>query len=231
MLVYRPNTTDLKKTTKEKFLDGVALVPVGAIMPYAGATVPSGYLFCDGSEVLKATYSLLYSRIGDLYKGAGSLVGAGTFKLPDLRGRFALGKDNMDNTTLPDITTQDSVNSPIPITVDAGGGTAGRVTDATASSLGSGSGTATKTLTVNNLPEHKHTLKGTTGGQYGAIGASTLTDANTELVDGLGGAVNGAKILKNSGGIEVVSGSLGTAVNVMNPYLTINYIIYTGVTS
>jgi len=231
MLVYRPNTTDLKKTTKEKFFDGVALVPVGAIMPYAGATLPSGYLFCDGSEVSKATYNLLYSKIGDLYKGAGSLIGAGTFKLPDLRGRFPLGKDNMDNTTLPDITTQDSVDSPIPITVDAGGGLAERVAEESARSIGSGSGSSTKTLTVNNLPEHKHTLKGTTGGQYGAIGDSTFTDANTELTDGLGGAANGARLLKNSGGVEVVSGSLGTAVNIMNPYLTITYIIYTGVTS
>jgi len=231
LLIYRPNTVGLKKTTKEKFLDGVALVPVGAIMPYAGATAPSGYLLCDGSEISKATYSLLYSKIGDLYKGAGNLVGAGTFKLPDLRGRFPLGKDNMDNTTLPDITTQDSVDSPVPILVNAGGGTAGRVTETAGSSLGSGSGSATKTLTVNNLPEHKHTLNGTTGGQYGAIGGLGLTDPEAVLTDGLGGAVDGAKLLRNSGGVEVVSGSLGTALNVMNPFLTINYIIYTGVTS
>ena len=231
LLVYRPNTVGLKKTTKEKFLDGVALVPVGVIMPYAGTTAPSGYLFCDGSEVSKSTYNLLYSKIGDVYKGVGSLVGAGTFKLPDLRGRFALGKDNMDNTTLPDITTQDSVDSPVPILVNAGGGPAGRVTETAASSLGSGSGTATKTLTANNLPEHKHTMKGSSNGQYGGIGDSTLTDPDSIPVDGLGGAANGARLLKNSGGVQITSGSLGTAVNVMNPYLTINYIIYTGVTS
>jgi microcystin-dependent protein len=231
LLVYRPNTVGLKKTTKEKFLDGVALVPVGGIMPYAGATAPSGYLFCDGSEVSKSTYNLLYSKIGDLYKGAGSLVGAGTFKLPDLRGRFALGKDNMDNTTLPDITTQDSVNSPVPIQVNPGGGAAGRVLETAASSLGSGSGTSTKTLTANNLPEHSHTLQGENGGQYGAIGESTLTDGDATSTDGLGGATNGAKLLKNSGGVKLTSGSIGTALNVMNPYLTINYIIYTGVTS
>jgi microcystin-dependent protein len=231
ILIYRPDTVGLKKTTKEKFLDGVALVPVGAIMPYAGATAPSGYLLCDGSEVSKSTYTLLYSKIGDIYKGAGSLVGAGTFKLPDLRGRFPLGKDNMDNTTLPDITTQDSVNSPVPILVNAGGGAANRVTETAASSLGSGSGTATKTLTVNNLPEHKHTMKGASNGQFGALGDSTLTDADSVPIDGLGGAANGARLLKNSGGVQVTSGSLGSAVNVMNPYLTINYIIYTGVTS
>jgi len=230
ILIYRPNTVGLKKTTKEKFLDGVALVPVGGIMPYAGQTAPSGYLFCDGSEVSKATYTLLYSRIGDTYKGVGSLIGAGTFKLPDLRGRFALGKDNMDNITLPDITTQDSVNSPVPILVNAGGGAANRVTETAASSLGSGSGAATKTLTVNNLPDHKHTMKGSSNGQYGALGDSTLTDPDAVPVNGLGGAADGAKLLKNSGGVAVTSGSLGTAVNVMNPYLTINYIIYTGVT-
>lgn len=228
ILVYRPNTVGLKKTTKEKFLDGVALVPVGAIMPYAGVTVPSGYLLCDGSEISKSTYSLLYSRIGDTYKGAGNLVGAGTFKLPDLRGRFPLGKDNMDNVDLPDITTQDSVDSPVPIKVNAGGGAAGRVTDAQASSLGSSSGSATKTLAETNLPEHKHTMKGSANGQYAAIGASNLTDPESVLTDGLGGAAGGARLLQSSGGVE--SATLGSPVNVMNPYLTINYIIYTGVT-
>ena len=231
LLIYRPNTVGLKKTTKEKFLAGVALVPVGAIMPYAGATVPEGFLLCDGSEISKATYTLLYSKIGDLYKGAGNLTGAGTFKLPDLRGRFALGKDNMDNTTLPDITTQDSVDSPVPILVNAGGGAAGRVSDTAASSLGSGSGSSTKTLTVNNLPEHSHDMQGSSNGQYGAIGDSALTDSESITIDGLGGATNGARLLKNSGGVQIGSGSLGSAVNVMNPYLTINYIIYTGVTS
>jgi microcystin-dependent protein len=70
--------------TKETLLRHVASVPVGAIMPYAGTTLPDGYLLCDGSEVRTADYPALYGVIGYTYKSATLLLGAATFALPDL---------------------------------------------------------------------------------------------------------------------------------------------------
>lgn len=64
-------------------------MPVGAIVPYAGATAPSGWLLCDGSAVSRETYRALFTAIGTTY-GTGD--GATTFNVPDLRGRFPLGK-------------------------------------------------------------------------------------------------------------------------------------------
>ena len=67
----------------------VALVPAGSIQMYGGAAAPTGWLLCDGSTVSRAAYSTLFSAIGVAY-GAGD--GSTTFKLPDLRQRFPLGK-------------------------------------------------------------------------------------------------------------------------------------------
>ena len=67
------------------------LIPAGTIVPTANqntATPPSGWLFCNGQTLSTSTYATLYSAIGTKY-GTG---GAGTFKVPDLRQRFILGK-------------------------------------------------------------------------------------------------------------------------------------------
>ena len=61
------------------------VVPAGALMYYATTNIPSGWLFCDGSAVTRATYASLYSAIGTTY---GSGDGSTTFNLPDLRGQF-----------------------------------------------------------------------------------------------------------------------------------------------
>ena len=60
----------------------------GLIEPFAGSTVPTGYLLCDGSAVSRTTYATLYAVIGDTF-GAGD--GSTTFNLPDLGGRVPLG--------------------------------------------------------------------------------------------------------------------------------------------
>lgn len=60
------------------------LVPVGTILPYGGATAPSGYIICDGQSLSRTTYAALYTAIGTAF---GSVDG-NSFNVPDLRGRF-----------------------------------------------------------------------------------------------------------------------------------------------
>lgn len=62
----------------------------GFIAAYAGANPPAGWLACDGRAVKRADYPELFAAIGTAY-GAGD--GKTTFKLPELRARFALGVD------------------------------------------------------------------------------------------------------------------------------------------
>lgn len=65
-------------------------LPVGAIIPYASDTIPENWLICNGQEVSRTTYSILFGIIGTTY-GVGD--GSTTFNLPNLKGRVAVGKD------------------------------------------------------------------------------------------------------------------------------------------
>lgn len=58
-------------------------VPVGTIIPFAGNSVPQGYLLCDGSAISRTDYASLFAVIGTIY-GAGD--GNSTFNLPNLDG-------------------------------------------------------------------------------------------------------------------------------------------------
>lgn len=64
---------------------------VGAILPFAGSTIPDGFLVCDGSAISRSDYSDLFEVIGTTY-GAGD--GTTTFTLPNMQGRATVGPDN-----------------------------------------------------------------------------------------------------------------------------------------
>ena len=66
-------------------------VPSGSVFCMVVATVPSGYLECNGTAVSRSTYAVLFAVIGTAY-GTGN--GSTTFNLPDLRGEFVRGFDN-----------------------------------------------------------------------------------------------------------------------------------------
>ena len=56
-------------------------------MAFGGATAPTGWLVCDGSSVLRASYPDLFAAIGTTW---GSVDGT-HFNVPDLRGMFLRG--------------------------------------------------------------------------------------------------------------------------------------------
>lgn len=225
-LVYRGGV-GLLKMTKAALIRHIPLVPVGSILPFAGTSAPEGYLLCDGSEVLISNYPDLYNIIGFTYKPAIYLRGAGTFALPDLRGRFPLGRDNMNNG----IQVPDSTNPGVTIstTTDINGNastSAHRVNEVTANSVGLGNNAATGYVTLGtaNLPQHTHTLNDGITQYYAASPPGSPADPNAIAGYGLSGDSTGSG-LPSSG---PVSGSTGLPFNVMNPYQTINYIIFTG---
>lgn len=69
-------------------------IPAGIVMYMAAATVPTGYLECNGAAVSRAAYANLFAVIGTTY-GTGD--GSTTFNLPDLRGEFIRGLDRGRN--------------------------------------------------------------------------------------------------------------------------------------
>lgn len=198
--------TGVYRITKRNFLKSIPLVPAGAIMPYGGEEAPDGWLLCDGSEVLKTDYNELWLAIQHNFKDP-SLIsdnGVNRFALPDFRGRFALGLDNM------------------------GGPSANRVTNIAADAIGGNAGSQSTNIEVNNLPEHEHDLEGDSGTQFYGIrvGAGEPVDDNAITLPIEPGA-GGTQGLAASGGIKT-DATLGDSLNVMNPYLAVNYIIYTG---
>tara|TARA_R110000782_G_scaffold38037_15_gene89649 strand:+ start:47 stop:2101 length:2055 start_codon:yes stop_codon:yes gene_type:complete len=206
LLNVTTGTTGVKRITKRNFLKTIPLVPAGAMMPFGGEESPEGWLLCDGSEVNKSDYNVLWLAIQHNFKDA-SLVsdnGVAKFTLPDFRGRFALGLDDM------------------------GGPSANRVTDIAADAIGGNAGLESTTVATSNLPEHEHDLEGDSGTQfYGVrVGAGEPVDSNAitlPIEPGLGGTQG----IASSGGIKTET-ALGTPLNVMNPFLAVNYIIYTG---
>ncbi len=239
-IISRPPLNNLLKIRKSALWAAISRMPIGMIAPFAGPTPPVGWLLCDGSEILRADFPELFEVIRFTYGDPLTLLGqvGATFKLPDLRGRFPLGFDNMTSgLTVP------SKDNPL-VNVTTGGGNANRVVDPDADfdSLDpyaprNGSGTDSVTIDISNLPDHKHDLRGTRddgtkGQQYYAIRDSV--ESNTD-VDKVLHTENGptnfgsGQFLPNSGGVLTPSGvSLQTPVDVMNPFLAMNFIIYTG---
>jgi microcystin-dependent protein len=225
LLVFRPSESGsvfsgLIKQTRDNFVADLGL-PIGAVLPYAGLNPPLGFLLCDGSEVQKAQFPDLYNIISDFYNGTAPLLGANTFRLPDLRGRNAMGRDNMDNAL--------SVPLPSGGFTDAGGGKANRVPDAAADSIAGSGGSSVSTLTLANLPEHSHSLTTPSGSQFFAVRNDPAVSPPATTGPG-GTAILQAQYLNDSGGIKKPSlgFTFGQPINTMNPYLTLNYIIRSG---
>ena len=206
LLNVTTGSTGVRRITKRNFLKTIPLVPAGAMMPFGGVEAPTGWLLCDGSEIAKSDYNALWLAISHNFKDA-SLVsdnGVAKFTLPDFRGRFALGLDNM------------------------GGPSANRVSNIAADAIGGNAGVETTAIATDNLPEHEHDFEGASGTQfYGVrVGAGAPVDNNAislPIEPGLGGTQG----IASSGGIKT-DATLGTPLNVMNPFLAVNYIIYTG---
>ena len=63
------------------------LCPTGTVESFAGSVAPDGWLLCNGTNVPRNTYPVLFNVIGVTY-GAGD--GASTFTLPDMRGKVSI---------------------------------------------------------------------------------------------------------------------------------------------
>jgi microcystin-dependent protein len=139
-----------------------ALLPIGAILPYGGATEPPKFLFGYGQNVSRTTYADLFTVYGTTY-GAGD--GLTTFGLPDLRGRVVAGQDDMGGTSANRLT-------------GLTGGVDGDV-------LGGTGGSQSHTQTTAEMPTHDHSLADIVRGDGGGgdvvadnaagVGASTTS--------------------------------------------------------
>jgi len=74
------------------------ILPAGSLIMYGGTSAPTGWLFCDGSAISTTTYSDLYAVLGSAYNIGNEVLG--TFRLPDLRSKTAMGSGLGDSDFL-----------------------------------------------------------------------------------------------------------------------------------
>ena len=222
-------------------LQGISLATGGGapgiISQFAGSTAPPGYLLCDGAAVSRTTYSSLFTTIGTTY-GTGD--GSTTFNLPNLQNRIPVGKGSdsefdtlgetggakavsLAATNIPahshtgttDSETQEhthgfSTSSDQAILNIHGAGSASVISGAAGSAVGSGARSSYRSGGANiggatsyDAWVHTHSHSGTTGGR-------SATHNHTFTTSSVGG---------NGSGVD--------AVNNLQPYIVVNYIIKT----
>lgn len=194
------------------------IVPIGAGMDWFSSTLPSKWLWRDGSAVSRTTYAALFDEIGTTY-GAGD--GSTTFNLPDDRGRVTAGKDDMGGTAANRLTT-------------AGSGVDG-------ATLGASGGEEIHTLTTGEMPSHTHTastgsagahthdLTLATGGGNGFDSTPSETKFSNDTPTGGDRTGTTTSAGAHTHTVTVNSAGSGDAHNNVQPTLVCNKIIYAGV--
>lgn len=66
---------------------GGVLVPSGQVIPFMSAAIPNGWLLADGAILSQIIYPALFASLGNSWGAAP----AGSFALPDLRGKVLIG--------------------------------------------------------------------------------------------------------------------------------------------
>ena len=177
-------TTKVPPAMLEEGSEAIGLVPIGALVPFAGATVPANWLLAHGQSLVRADYAALFTAIGVTY---GSASGT-TFNLPDMRGRVAAGRDNMGGTPANRLTSG--------------------VSGIDGASLGAAGGNQNLHQHSHGVtdPGHAHTFLGS--------GASNVGADDSAMAEGVGYDGGGGTVQPNTTGISIQNAGSGASQNV-----------------
>jgi microcystin-dependent protein len=175
---------------------------LGEVKMFAGNFAPRGWALCEGQVLAISQNTALFSLLGSTYGGDGRT----TYALPDLRSRVPVGTGNG-----PGLLNY---------------------------RLGQQGGAENNTLTVNQLPSHTHLATGTVTpnastekatsddptGKYPSAAVYPISRAELKPVLTYGDTTN-AKMGSNPVNVTVSNTGGNQAINNIQPYLSINYII------
>lgn len=149
--------------------------PTGVVQMYAGSTIPSGWMDCDGSAISRTTYAKLFAIIGTTF-GTGD--GSTTFNIPNLKGRVPMGSGTGAQNG------------------GSGSGAISGGTALTARSAGAWGGAEGHQLTLAQMPSHRHALNAVssltqTGSAQAAGATGTPAWGVTDYAGGSSAGSNG----------------------------------------
>lgn len=201
---------------------------VGAVYMFAGSVAPQGYLLCDGSAVSRSTYADLFNILDTTY-GEGD--GETTFNLPNLSGKvivgssesYPLGTTGGEETHVLTSGEIPSHNHEVP-------------------QHGHSNDIAAKTpVLTHSVTQPAFTYASTGGtkgsrvigtGGYAIAGTSTAAatrSANVVMANHAAATCSTTGSVTDCAAFDTATSGGGIAHNNMQPFIAINYIIYTGV--
>jgi microcystin-dependent protein len=127
------NYSETKYNYDGAYLTGIQGVNTGIVVPWGSASIPSGFLLCNGQSVSTTTYAALFAVIGYTYGGSGA-----SFLVPDLTDKTVVGVSAANSKTLAQSVGANTVTP----------------TGNISSSIGS------TTLATTQIPSHSHTQAG-----------------------------------------------------------------------
>ena len=96
-------------------LTGIEGVNTGIVVPWGSASIPSGFLLCDGTSYATASYTALFAVIAYTYGGSGA-----NFNVPDLRDRTICGVSSANSKALAQAVGANTVSPTGNITGNTG---------------------------------------------------------------------------------------------------------------
>ena len=140
-------------------LTGIEGVNTGIVVPWGSASIPSGFLLCDGTSYATASYAALFAVIAYTYGGSGA-----NFNVPDLRDRTICGVSAGNSKSLAQAVGANTVTP----TGNVGGNA------------------ASTTLATTQIPSHTHTAANAMGslGNFSDPGQSYAASMNTGATGG-----------------------------------------------
>lgn len=197
---------------------------VGCIYMYGGSVAPSKFLLCDGSAISRTTYSELFSVIGTTY-GAGD--GSTTFNIPLMEGRAVIGVSGTHALGTTGGTESVALNEqelPVHSHTIPSHGHASTV-KATTPTL---SHTITQPAFTYSAPSGNSVCMGNKG--YGKSSSVNATrSANLAISNHAAASCTKSGVVTDCSAFDTASAGGDDAHDNMQPFVAVNYIIYTGV--
>lgn len=192
--------------------------PSGTILPFAGGTIPAGYLLCDGStydSVANPEYGELFAALATTWGG----TGATSFQVPDFRGRHLKGAGTIgdgnggDQVTLgafqDDTTSKNGLELGGQTAVAASGHTHGK------GSLVANIAVETSVDTITLLPDVTNPESSGTYTRYAGLGSVTTSSilnpsiSGTSINGNTGASISNGTVTLGAGDAETRPKSYG----------------------